>query len=221
MLLDFDMKKAIGATASMFVLLTALYYADRSALINRGKPINGDPFASLDQGPIVTGIYGLLKGKGSQKDLIEDVIRRDENSISTRKQADATVLSEREIEILEHAGSMIRGIRGPIADWLHQNCAEREDPHGSSILIDPSQILRQAGKSEEEIRSTEEANEEIRLLNHILRPRYDRDVDGIWRHLCNDSIADCDFRPRKAPRNFHRRQLDLQDGQRWARVRVK
>jgi hypothetical protein len=142
-------------------------------LINRGKPINGDPFASLDQGPIVTGIYGLLKGKGSEKDLIEwnDVIRRDENSISTRKQADATVLSEREIEILEHAGSMIRGIRGPIADWLHQNCAEWEDPHGRSILIDPSQILRQAGKSEEEIRSTEEANEEIRLLNHILRPR--------------------------------------------------
>jgi Protein of unknown function (DUF4065) len=181
--LDFDVKKAIGATAyliereggtaGMFVLLKSLYYADRSALINWGKPITGDSFASLDKGPIVAGIYDLLKGKGSEKELAEwnDVITRDENSISTRKRADTTVLSEREIEILEHARSMIRGIQGPIADWLHKNCPEWEDPHGSSIPIDPSQILRQAGKSEEEIRSTEEANEEIRLLNHILRPR--------------------------------------------------
>jgi hypothetical protein len=183
MILNFDMKKAIGATAyliereggtaNMFSLLKALYYADRSALINWGKPITGDSYASLDKGPVVTGIYDLLKGKGFEKDLAEwnDVIRRDGNSVSMRKQADTTILSEREIELLERSRATIRNIRGPIADWLHQNCPEWEDPHGSSVPIDPSQILRQAGKSEEEIRATEEANEEIRLLNHMLDSR--------------------------------------------------
>lgn len=77
MLLDCDMKKAIGAnayliereggTASTFVLLTALYYADKSALINRGKPINGDSFASLDQRPISTESTAFLKGRARKK----------------------------------------------------------------------------------------------------------------------------------------------------------
>lgn len=183
MLLDFDIKKAIAASAyliereggseSMFVLLKTLYYADRSALIKWGKSITGDSLASLDRGPIVSGIYNLLKGQGLETDLIQwnDVIRREENHVSMRKKADTAVLSEREIEVLDHARNTIKSIPGSIADWLHANCPEWTDPHGSSIPIDPSQILRQAGKSESEIRDTEEANEEIRFLNHMLGAR--------------------------------------------------
>jgi uncharacterized phage-associated protein len=90
MLLDFDINKAIAATAylieheggtgDMFILVKQLYYADRSALIRWGNSITGDSLASLKKGPIVSGIYDLLKGKGTEKYQIQwnDVIQRQE-----------------------------------------------------------------------------------------------------------------------------------------------
>jgi uncharacterized phage-associated protein len=184
MLLNFDIKKAIAAAAylihrqggeeDMFVLIKKLYYADRVALINWGKSITGDSFASMDKGPMVSTIYDLLKGKGSEQNLIEwnDVIYRRKNfKIVLRKEADKGVLSEREIETLDEAAETINGVTGSLWKWLHKNCPEWKDPHGSSIPIDPSQILRIAHKSEEEIREIEKANEEIRFMNYLLGAR--------------------------------------------------
>lgn len=184
MLLDFDIDKAIAATAhmiehkggsdDMFRLIKKLYYADRTALIQWGKSITGDKLASLEKGPIVSGIYNLMKGKGSTPDQIrwDDVIVRQESyTITTRKTANKGVLSEREEEILDDAARTIDAIRGSIPRWLHKHCPEWKDPGKSSIPIDPSTILRLAKKSEEEIRCIEEANEEIRLMNYLLGAR--------------------------------------------------
>src|ERR1700733_12598817 len=131
MLLDFDIKKAIaaatyvikkkGGAESMFVLLKKLYWADRIALIRWGKSITGDSLASLDKGPVVSGIYNLLKDKGRQNDLIlwKDVIVRKGNTVSLRKTPTITALSEREIEVLDKAVKTIDSIKGPIFKWLH------------------------------------------------------------------------------------------------------
>lgn len=183
MLLNFDIKKAIAAAAyliqreggaeDMFYLVKELYCADRSALIKWGKSITGDSFASLEKGPIVSEIYDLLKDNGLEKYQIQwnDVISREEFKISLRKQADVSVLSEREMEVLEEARKTIKSIRGSIPKWCHRNFPEWTDPGKSSVPIDPSTILRLAGKSEEEIRKTEEANDEIRLLHYMLGTR--------------------------------------------------
>jgi hypothetical protein len=184
MLLDFNIKKAIAATAFMieheggtgdlFYLVKELYYADRTALIRWGKSITGDSLASMGKGPIVSGIYDLLKGRGNEQDQIEwdDVIQKGKGySVALRKHPDVGVLSEREKEVLEEARRTIRAIRGSIPNWLHKHCPEWEDPGTSSIPIDPSTILRLAKKSEEEIRRIEEANEELRLLNFLLGAR--------------------------------------------------
>jgi uncharacterized phage-associated protein len=117
----------------MFVLVKKLYYADRTALIMWGNSITGDELASLKKGPIVSGIYNLLKGQGSQENLIQwdDVIQRKNNTIFLRKQGNKCVLSEREVEVLESSRKTINAIRGSIADWLHKHCPEWEDPGGS------------------------------------------------------------------------------------------
>jgi len=158
----------------MFYLVKELYYADRTALIKWGKPITGDSFASLEKGPIVSEIYDLLKNNGLEKNQIQwnDVISRGENfKISLRKEADIGVLSEREMEVLEESRKTIKGIRGSIPKWCHKHCPEWTDPGKSSVPIDPSTILRLAGKTEEEIKSIEEANDEIRLLHYMLGSR--------------------------------------------------
>jgi hypothetical protein len=184
MLLEFNIQKAIAATAfliereggtgDLFYLVKELYYADRTALIRWGQSITGDSLASIEKGPIVSGIYNLLKGRGDERDQIEwnDVIQKGTGySLVLRKHADEGVLSEREKEVLEEARRTIKAIRGSIPKWLHKHCPEWTNPGASSIPIDPSTILRLAKKSEEEIHRIEKANEEIRLLNFLLGAR--------------------------------------------------
>lgn len=181
MLLEFDIKKAVAATAflierkggseDMYVLIKKLYYADRTALIKWGKSITGDSLASMDQGPVVSTIYDLFKGKGSERNLIEwhDALRRKANfEIVARKAADKGFLSERELAVLRGAASTIDGIRGSIGKWLHHNCPEWQNPQGSSIPIDPSQILRIAKKSEGQIQEIERTQEELRFVSYLL-----------------------------------------------------
>ncbi len=180
MLLDFNIKKAIaavayliereGGTEDMFCLVKKLYYADRSALIKWGKPITGDSFASLEKGPIVSEIYDLFKGQGLEKNQIQwnDVINREKFKIFLRKTADIRVLSEREMEVLEESRRTINGIRGSIPKWFHANCPEWTDPGKSSTPIDPSTILRLAGKKEDEIQQIEKENDALRLFNQLL-----------------------------------------------------
>jgi len=181
MLLDFEIKKAIAATAHLlelrngsddiFFLIKKLYYADRIALIGWGKTITGDSLVSMDSGPVVSTIYDLMKGKGKEENLIlwKDVICKGKgHSFFLRKQADKDVLSQRELTALESSHQTIGSIRGKVSDWLHRNCPEWKNPNGSSIPIDPSQILRLAKKTEGQIKETEQANEEIRFLNRLL-----------------------------------------------------
>lgn len=163
-----------GGSDDMFRLIKKLYYADRTALIQWGKSITGDKLVSLEKGPIVSGIYNLMKGEGPEPDQIrwDDVIVRQEPYIiTTRKTANKGVLAEREREVLDEAARTIDAIRGSISNWLHKHCPEWKDPGKSSMPIDPSTILRLANKSEEEIRRIEEANEEIRLMNYLLGAR--------------------------------------------------
>jgi len=181
MLLNFDLDKAVAATAyiierdggqsDMFPLIKKVYLADRSALIKWGNSITGDSFAALEKGPIVSGIYNLVKGEGYEPDQIKwnDVIqRRHPHTMFLRKHPDKGVLSEREKEVLEESRKTINAIRGSIPNWFHKNCREWIDPGHSSTPIDPSVILRLAHKSEEDIRRLEEANEELRFLNYLL-----------------------------------------------------
>jgi hypothetical protein len=181
MMLDFKIDKAIaandylierkGGADDMFPLIKKLYYADRSALIRWGNSITGDSLASLEKGPIVSGIYDLMKGKGTEKDQIRwnnAIQRKEPHSIVVRKEPNRGVLSEREIEVLEESRATIDAIRGSIPKWLHKHCPEWTDPGHSSVPIDPSTILRLAKKTEEEIRRLEEANEELRFLNYLL-----------------------------------------------------
>jgi hypothetical protein len=186
MLLDFNVNKSLAATAylirrqggsdTMFFLLKKLYYADRSSLICWGNTITGDEMASMEKGPILSRIYDLMKGKNNADRvhlaLWDDAMSRRGNTITVRAYPDEGFLSEREKEVLEHSRLTINGIKGQlVSDWLHDNCPEWENPGKSSIPIDPSEILRLANKTEEQIRNTELANEELRTLSRLMGSR--------------------------------------------------
>jgi uncharacterized phage-associated protein len=184
LVLNFNIKKAKAAAAyliersggsqEMFFLIKMLYYADRLALTEWGNSITGDSFASLKKGPIVSEIYNFMKDPATRPNQNPNEIEwresfgRTGNNISLRKAVEVDVLSEREIYVLEKSRKTIGGIRGSVANWLHDNCPEWEDPHGSSIPIDPATILRIAGRSDEEINEIEQTNKQVQFLSLLM-----------------------------------------------------
>jgi len=170
----FDIRKAIAATAllmkheggqlDMFLGLKMLYLADKKALIEWGKTITGDKFVSMKRGPILSNVYNLFKGDAAAKKQREwDAYfsPRVNNSIQLRDNVnvDIGVLSKREMETLEAARQEIHKVAPwEVADWLHNSCPEWQDPHGSSAPINPRVILKNAGRTADEIKTIEESN---------------------------------------------------------------
>ena len=171
--LKFDIEKTIAAVGflaeheggklDMFLAIKMLYLGDKESLIRWGTTITGDSFVSLPKGPVLSTIYDLFKGEAPQKFQREwDTYfsERVNHSIHLLLPVDVEILSEREMEVLEEARRQINSFAPwDVAEWLHQTCPEWQDPNGSMIPIDPNVILRNAGRSEEDIRIIEASNQ--------------------------------------------------------------
>jgi uncharacterized phage-associated protein len=185
MQLTFDIRKTIAAVAflmehedghlDMFLGLKMLYLADKESLIRWGKSITGDSLVSMNNGPVLSEVYNLFKGKGPaehQKEWDACFSERVNHSIRFLKPVDVGFLSEREMERLEEARQQINKFAPwDVADWLHQTCPEWENPHGSSIPIDPKVILRNAGRTPEEIEVIEKSNRTYNQTRNVLGVR--------------------------------------------------
>ena len=137
-------------------LIKLLYLADRKALLEHGKPITGDRMVSMPKGPVLSGILTLINwGQRREEPCIwleyispprqYEVELADPNPKFDR-------LSERERRILDQVFERY----GRIDKWslveITHELPEWRDPRGSSIPIDPADILRAEGFSEEAIR---------------------------------------------------------------------
>ena len=179
--LRLDIDKAIAATAyliqkaggrfDVFVLMKTLSLADRNALIKYGRTITGDKLVSMDKGPVVSNIYDLIKGKEirGHPDALTKwkkyITERQSHLLRLRNNPELGFLSVREMEILDEAFQTISKIPPYwLAEWMHLNFPEWKDPKGSSLEIDPVEILKTARRSDEEI---EVINEEISSLNWV------------------------------------------------------
>jgi hypothetical protein len=160
-----------NGTLDMFLSLKMLYLADKKAFVRWGKTITGDSFASLPKGPVLRKTYNLFKGIGTAKDLGEwnsYVGERVNNSIRLLRDVNIERLSEREMEVLEQAREDVKSCAPfDVANWLHETCPEWSDPHGSSRPIDPTIILRNAGRTEDEIKMIEGSTEVFNELEEV------------------------------------------------------
>ena len=170
--LIFDLRKAMAALAfllknegdklDMFLGIKMLYWADKQALINWGQTITGDKFVSMQNGPVLSRIYDLFKGTAGskyQKEWDLHFTQRVNHSIRLLKPVDVGVLSRREMEALENARREINSCAPwDVAEWLHKDCPEWQNPHGGSRPINLRIILQNAGKTPEEIKNIEESN---------------------------------------------------------------
>jgi uncharacterized phage-associated protein len=154
----------------LLLLIKLLYLADRTALIKAGYSITGDKMVSMEWGPVLSGIYDATKPKHREDDLWwhDYISERQETTLYTVKDDSETdELSQFELKILDEVYQKY-GHMDPfqLSEWTH-TLPEYADPHGGSLPIDPTIILKDAGKSEEEIRELTQLSEEVAFLKSL------------------------------------------------------
>jgi hypothetical protein len=164
----FDIRKAISATAYVCQLnggkldvlkaIKTIYLAERRALLEWHRPITGDSFFSMDNGPIVSRIYDLICARigGPEMDAWKTVFcPRSGDVIELKKLPDFKPLSRREKAALEDANARLRHLSiGQVIDLVHA-LPEWQNPNGSSIPIDPKSIFFHENFGEGEVKEIE------------------------------------------------------------------
>ena len=122
---------------------------------------------------MLTQIYAFMKGRGDPADLA--IWRRhfaageQEYGIKLNEQPDLDYLSENEKRTLSESFDIISSIDPRfISRWMHATFPEWQDPHGSSIPIDPKIILRSQNVSESDILSIEQETDAIKFAKSFL-----------------------------------------------------
>ena len=148
--------KKNGASLNYTKLIKLLYLADKESLKESLQTITGDAYVSMDNGPVLSKLYDLIKGKYNKKDIQErwnNYFLKDGHELKAIvPQIPQDELSAFERKILDQVYERYRNCDvWDLVAYVHKNCPEWKDPEGSSIPIKPEEILESIGKTPEEI----------------------------------------------------------------------
>ncbi|HXI26135.1 MAG TPA: Panacea domain-containing protein [Pyrinomonadaceae bacterium] len=129
------------ACKDLYWVLKAPYFADKYNLAGAARPVSGDTYTAMKDGPVPSGLYDLVKDvrdkrvKSPNYDKAQRVFRVECNRIIPHRDADLSFLSKTEIESLDRAITEI----GPLSfDTLkrrsHDDAYESADPNGDMSL---------------------------------------------------------------------------------------
>ncbi|MBZ5584108.1 MAG: SocA family protein [Acidobacteriia bacterium] len=160
-----------GGLMSYVKLIKLLYLADREALIRWGRPITTDRHVSLDNGPVVSRIYDLIRDEPPPNCF--RIWRRfisEPDGYEVRLLGDpgSGELSRPEQELIDEVFAQHgRQNRWAVVDYT-RSLPEWTNPDGGALPIGYGDILRAAHKSREEISAVEEALESEALGERVL-----------------------------------------------------
>lgn len=191
---QFDIEKTVQATAFLLKLnsghmnymglLKMLYIADRKSFERMNSPITGDVYFSLDYGPVLSGVYDLIKGNELGRSTARNPLTVWRQFISTREQnykatANYEVfltndpgvgdLCEEEERILGNVFSTF-GRLDPfaVADWTHGLPEWEKPPKGSRLPISVEHILMYLQKDMETIGQIKDEADSEAYIGRVL-----------------------------------------------------
>jgi hypothetical protein len=147
-------------------LIKELYLADKDSLRAINQTITGDVYVSMKNGPVLSGLYNLIKGQYQDpnaqmfwdsrfstdgRDLVAVADRIPEGKLSYFEKQTLDAIDDQ-----FHAKNY-----GQMIDYVHDPavCPEWEDPGLSSIPIKMKDLLAGIGRTQEEIEWILEENE--------------------------------------------------------------
>lgn len=175
-----------GGALNYTKLIKLLYLADRKAFAQCGYSITGDTYVSMKNGPVLSGLYDLIKNKAADKSLQKywnanfqttDYDVRTAHDIKSYGK-----LSDFEMETLDRIDAQFHNFTYlEMIDYVHdpKNCPEWQETT-SSIPLLKSEILKKLGFSDKEIRLMQEEDDfykaEEMLLKSLETPVHRREV---------------------------------------------
>lgn len=162
-----------GGEMSYMKLIKLLYIIDRNALLKWGRPVTYDQYVSMDNGPVLSRTYNLIND-GVQRDsdsYWHRFISHPENyTVSLLQECSTDELSNAELNLTEEVFNDFGSLsRWELVDLTHDKFSEWEDPEGSAIPIDYTDILKAGGKTEIEITAIKHELEGLALIKRILQ----------------------------------------------------
>ena len=174
----FDERKAAHAAAyllslhdgrmSYIKLIKLMYLADRRAFLETGYPITGAAMVSMPKGPVLSEVYDLITWGEEAESPWSELISAPSNwEVSLKRTPDLKQLSEYEVEVLDAVFAEFgRWDRWALVRYTH-DLPEWRDPGESSFPIDARVILREAGRSDEDIEDVAAQVESIRSFRKL------------------------------------------------------
>lgn len=174
---EFDECKATQASSYLLSLnngrmnymkmMKILYLSDRKFILDWGNSITTDNYVSMDNGPVVSRIYDLIKESRTDTGTYwSSFIRTEGYEVVLNKDPGDEYLSPMEMEIIASINSEFRDFSElELCRFCHDNLPELHRP---SVMITIEDILR-AGKPENDYDS---ALREIQLTAEVQRNNY-------------------------------------------------
>ncbi|HEY1245759.1 MAG TPA: Panacea domain-containing protein [Hyphomicrobiaceae bacterium] len=148
---------------TMFYVAKVFYFADKAHLLDWGRPISGDRYVAMENGPVPSAIYDLVKESGYlADDLLDEFGARIEKRgrhLFARQPFVDRALSKTDVEYLESALRQYGHMSfGALSDLTHRERAWREawGKPGFANEMDPFLLIDEGnadrGRLIEEIR---------------------------------------------------------------------
>lgn len=156
-----------GGRCDRIRLLKLLYIADRESMAAVRFPIVGGRLSALDNGPLHSDVYNLLKGEHVAESEWSDHFSNDGHTVVMRHDPGRLELSQFEIRLLTEVCDRFRSVdtwelvelTHGFAEWIKSYAA------GTSRPIKSEDVLRAVGAGEDEIESVrDEAESQARVL---------------------------------------------------------
>lgn len=159
-----------GGTMSYLKLIKLLYLADREALLRWDRPITTDRWVSMDNGPVVSRIYGLIREEpapGVSGEWARHIQPSDRYDVSLAEPAGDDELSPAEIKLLRQIFALHgRKNRWDLVAYCHE-LPEWRNPNGSSVPIEVEDILRGESRPADEIAEVLAELENVALVQQL------------------------------------------------------
>ena len=163
--------KLRGGQMSYMKLIKLLYLADRSALLQWGRPITTDRYVSMDRGPVLSRLLDLTTDEelpGQTSVWAHHITEPEHYSVRLRNDPGEDELSTAELQLLDATFQQHgKKTRWELVDLTHK-LPEWKDPQGGAIPIQYRDILKAEGRTEIEIAAVEDELEGVALAETLL-----------------------------------------------------
>jgi uncharacterized phage-associated protein len=155
-------------------LIKLLYLSDKEALKDTHQTITGDDYVCMDNGPVLSHLYDLIKGRcrDQKKQSLWDsrFLCSNYELIAATDRIPDDELSVFEKEILDRVDEQFKDYDfHKMIDYVHHHCPEWKNPRGTSVTLETREILKSIGKTEEEIEWIIEEQESFKKEDAIFK----------------------------------------------------